>query len=50
MVPNGVSIHHPLGFNWHPLEDPGISDYFTILQYYCMTVLLYGIAKLRKKM
>ena len=39
MVPNGVSIHHPLGFNWHPLEDPGISHQF--LQYYnmiCMTV------------
>ena len=26
-VPNGswrVSIHHPLGFNWHPFEGPGI--------------------------
>ena len=23
MVPKGGSIHHPLGFNWHPFEGAG---------------------------
>ena len=23
MVPKDLSIHHPLGFNWHPLEGAG---------------------------
>ena len=30
-MPNGsyrVSIHHPLGFNWHPLEGAGVEDIF----------------------
>ena len=22
-----VSIHHPLGFNWHPFEGPGVCTY-----------------------
>ena len=29
-VPNGswrVSIHHPLGFNWHPFEGPGVYSF-----------------------
>ena len=25
---NRVSIHHPLGFNWHPLEGAGMCVYF----------------------
>ena len=25
MVPKGCQIHHPLGFNWNPLEGAGIS-------------------------
>ena len=27
MVPKGVSINHPLGFIWHPLEGAGIYIY-----------------------
>ena len=34
-VPNGsekrVSIHHPLGFNWHPFEGPGFKLFFCCL-------------------
>ena len=36
-VPNGssgVSIHHPLGFNWHPFEGAGIYIYILFILYY----------------
>ena len=40
-VPNGserVSIYHPLGFNWHPLEGAGT----LIWIWYCTKIWLHG--------
>ena len=48
-VPNGswrVSIHHPLGFNWHPFEGPGIYVNISLFTGFFIDIprwLLFGI-------
>ena len=32
-----VSITHPLGFNWHPLEGPGIYIYIRLHMLLCLS-------------
>ena len=43
MVPKWVSIHHLLGFNWHPFEAPRFKLFFLLLVRFFLLLLLLFI-------
>ena len=36
-----VSIHHPLGLNWHPFEGPGLSSLFIIIIIIIFIIIIF---------